>query len=83
MATLHLVFSADGYRTCLQRLAEGDVVVLLQDGVYAQSIRPGTSVLSDDVMARGMANYLTQTTPVEWADIVRLTETHQPIVSWR
>lgn len=101
MSSLHLVFTSpwagNALADCLRAAADGDAVLLLQDGVYAagdgtrgrellaqarqQQLR--VNVLSPDLAARGLR-------PAGDCDaqaisddgFVALTEQHARIVSW-
>ncbi|WKD51415.1 sulfurtransferase complex subunit TusB [Microbulbifer spongiae] len=93
--TLHIVnkspFSSNALQDCLENFAQGDVLLLIEDGVYAlqgdffQTI-PDARVycLEADTTARAQSAMSTKTN-VEVIDDVRwvqLCTKHNPIVSW-
>ena len=89
--SLHLVFSEQGSHSCLTRRHSDDIVVMLDDGVYAcpqwhQARLPSDKarLLSADAEARGISD--AQRGAIETVDyegLVALTEVHSPIVSWK
>lgn len=81
MPALHLIFSRQGARNCLARSAPDDLFLLLQDGVYSRDI-PGASVLREHVVVRGLHDRVPIERLVDWDDMVRMTETASPVVSW-
>ena len=97
MSTLHLL--AQGPHTdVLEQLqaacADGDGVLLLEDGVYLgltlgadlASTLPGCAgvyALREHVLARGMeARLQAGIELVDYPEFVRLVTTHRPVVSW-
>ena len=58
MAILHVVSNPDAAEACLSAASEGDAVLLVGDGAFAQAIaqRPGIrfGVLEEDVASRGL-----------------------------
>lgn len=86
--SLHLVFSKKGFDTCLARIAEDDVIVLLGDAIYGvagdtdpEGVPPARIfVLEDDANARGIQ--LDQTQLANYEQVVELATLHNPIVSW-
>lgn len=83
MSTLHLIFSRTGFEACKQRCKQDDCVLLLQDGVYADTGGKAVFALETDAIARGMRNRLLNTTHINMDQFVELTTQHKPIVSWR
>jgi sulfur relay protein TusB/DsrH len=84
VTTLHLAFSASGLASCERRRREGDVVVLLGDGVYAaMGSEPlaNAYVLACDLEARGAVNKL-DLASITYDGLVSLCTQHHPIVSW-
>ncbi|NCF76818.1 MAG: sulfurtransferase complex subunit TusB [Proteobacteria bacterium] len=89
--SLHLVFSEQGLHSCLKRKHPDDIVLMLDDGVYAclkwhQARLPSDKarLLSADAKARGISD--AQRGAIETVDydgLVALTEVHSPIVSWK
>ncbi len=84
--SLHLVFSAAGLRACQERIGADDELLLLGDGVYAgtgsDARWPCTvHALSDDVLARGLAEQMTVPV-ISYAGFVALCTRHTPVVSW-
>jgi sulfur relay protein TusB/DsrH len=82
MTTLHLVFSRSGYEACTKRCKAHDPIVLLQDGVYADTRREHVTVLESDAIARGMHNRLRNIDFISMDQFVELTTRHKPVVSW-
>lgn len=83
MSTLHLVFSRAGYEACKQRCRDDDPVLLLQDGVYADTGGKAVLALESDSIARGMHNRLVNVAHISMDQFVELTTQHKPVVSWR
>lgn len=88
MATLHLISTTAGLDPCLRVAAEGDVVLLIANGVYAAvaAAAPPRALLAleADVTARGLQQRLGGLVRViEDDEFVALAVAHQPIVSWR
>ena len=89
--SLHLVFSEQGLHSCLKRRHPDDIVLMLDDGVFAcsqwhhLSLPSGMArLLKTDADARGISN--AQRGAIETVDydgLVALTEAHSPIVSWK
>ncbi|QFT54668.1 sulfurtransferase complex subunit TusB [Microbulbifer sp. THAF38] len=93
--TLHVVskspFSCQALHDCLQSLAEGDALLLIEDGVYALQHQALQSLhktkiycLSADSQARGLQTS-SASDSVEMIDDTRwvqLCTEHNPIVSW-
>lgn len=85
MNTLHLISSEQGMRDCRRVAAAEDTLVLLQDGVYADTakVKQNLVVLSEDAEARGVGKRLsTSIARIDYGGLVRLVETHKPIVTW-
>ncbi len=81
---IHLVQRAHAYLPCSRTRADGDVVVLLGDGVNAllqgaQDCFAGAT----DVTERGLTELLPATTPLlSDAELVALCVEHTPVVTW-
>ena len=97
MDTLHLVnraaSSGDALQRCLHLASPGDTVLLIEDGVYSglptvfsglERNHPVTiTALAPDVDARGLNGRLTSAIDtVDYEGFVKLTEQHNPVVSW-
>ncbi|GAA5442583.1 protein TusB [Microbulbifer sp. NBRC 101763] len=94
--TLHLVskspFSSSALRDCLQSFAEGDALLLIEDGVYAlrhdalQTLQnSAVYCLEADAAARGqreLAAIVSGIKMIDDAGWVKLCTQHNPIVSW-
>ncbi len=83
MSTLHLIFSRAGFYACQQRCKRSDCVLLLQDGVYADTGNFQVFALESDTIARGMRNRMRNTEFISMEQFVELTTKHKPVVSWR
>jgi tRNA 2-thiouridine synthesizing protein B len=88
MATLHLVNKAAALQSCLRVAAADDVILLLEDGVYAavgeHAPERTTHALEVDVTARGLHGRLApQIVVTSDAGFVALVEAHHPVVTWR
>lgn len=92
MPILHIVncspTAAPALTQCLQRMADGDSLLLIEDGVYAIAA-PGdwqgrrVYVLESDMRARGLSS----TEPagaasVDYAGFVELAASHDQVLSW-
>ena len=87
MATLHIVNRADALADCLPLLADGDALLLIEDGVYAACTTAGAPApchaLADDLEARGLTSRIdTGVKIISYEGFVDLVERHQPIVTW-
>ena len=87
MAALHIVNKANALPDCLPLLADGDALLLIEDGVFAACTAFGASTpcyaLTDDVEARGLEGRIeTAVEIVSYDGFVDLVERHQPIVTW-
>ena len=87
MATLHIVNKAAALEACLPLMADGDALLLIEDGVYAarrHPTAPGTfHALESDLKARGLVGRIDATFQVVSYDgFLSLVEQHQPIVTW-
>jgi tRNA 2-thiouridine synthesizing protein B len=95
MSTLHLVNKsparADALAACLRAAAEGDAVLLIEDGAYAATaallptLPPGIRccVLEPDARARGVHERLAAGIDVvDPAGFVRLTVDHARVTTW-
>ena len=83
MSTLHLIFSRAGFYACQKRCKHGDCVLLLQDGVYADTGNVQVLALESDTMVRSMRNRMRNTEFISMEQFVELTTQHKPVVSWR
>lgn len=83
MSTLHLVFSRTGYEACKHRCKTNDSILLLQDGVYADTQGKRAAALESDAIARGMHQRLNNVQFITMDQFVELTTQHKPVVSWR
>jgi sulfur relay protein TusB/DsrH len=83
MATLHLVFSRAGHAACADRCLKDDVVLLLQDGVYATDAPEHALVIASDAQARGVTAAYNSAQLIDYDRMVELTALHSPVVSWR
>ena len=86
-ATLHIVNRADALARCLPLVAEGDAVLLIEDGVYAACSAVDSPApchaLADDLEARGITGRIEPAVGVlSYAGFVELVERHRPIVTW-
>lgn len=97
MAVLHVVnrgsAAAPALRQCLERLGEGDSVLLIEDGVYAAmaqgeaaALLAGRRVyaLEPDMAARGLgqAERLAGVETVNYEGFVELAAVHAQVLSW-
>lgn len=101
MGILHLVYRSPGetlaLAQCLNRVSEGDALLLLESGVYgvlkAAKFAPRLTeamptiriyALDPDLAARGIATdeILAGVGLVDYAGFVELSLLHNPIVSW-
>lgn len=89
--TLHILNKAPGHlRTaqCLQALKPGDALLLTESAVLALSVsgdqNPTIPVyaLVADAVARGVGQYATEATLVDYAAMVNLTAHAQYVISW-
>ncbi len=80
--TLHLVFSPRAATQANPRIADGDTVVLLGDGVYLADgdTPPGCLALNTDLAVRGLEG---RHTSIGYEDLVDLCVENTPVVSWR
>ena len=101
MATLHTVnkspFATSSLRSCLDHAKEGDVVLMIEDGVYgatsgteiakAVEARAGAitvHVLAGDMAARGIdaARLIKGVVPVDYAGFVKLAAETDRTQAW-
>ncbi len=87
-------FTTDTLEACLQVADQGDTILLIEDAVYAAlgqgkySNLPeltGATILAlaADVSARGLQEVLNAAIDtVDYEGFVRLTTTHQRVISW-
>ena len=87
MAVLHVVNRTAALRSCLGAAAADDVVLLIEDAVYAGAsgdVDRTLHAVDVDVRARGIADKLSErVTVVTYAGFVELAAVNNPIVSWR
>ena len=79
-------------RDCLRFCDRNDVLLLIEDGVYAAigehpesllAVTPNICVLSEDLSARGLLGRIdSRVTAVDYAGFVQLCCEHHPIQSW-
>ena len=81
--SLHLVYSAGGWRACQARLGANDSVVLMGDGTYVATTdnSAGLNVLEQDAHIRGIRVDPAHTC-ISYDQLVVLCTQHHPIVSW-
>lgn len=87
-------FQNSSLENCLRVARQGDVILLLEDGVYAASAGTAKSPLIEqavkrhtvyaieaDLKARGLANLVKQVRVASYGDFVDLVEQH-PVHAW-
>ena len=88
-------FQNSSLENCLRVAQQGDVILLLEDGVYAASMGTAKSSLIEqavkrhtvvyaidaDLKARGLANLIKEVRVASYGDFVDLVEQH-PIHAW-
>ena len=82
---LHTINKLSALGLCRDLIAEGDKVVLLEDGVYLglQSLPFPVFAIHFDVDARGLAGRLTeQTESIDYSDFVSLCTGADKVCSW-
>jgi len=81
---IHLVQRAHAYLPCSRARTEGDVVILLGEGVNALlSGATDCHASATDVAARGLTEHLSGNTRlISDAQLVQLCIEHTPSVSW-
>lgn len=88
MATLHLISNPKAFASCLAVAGPDDVLVLLEDGVYAladltaaaqATPSQGFCTIADDIATRGLSP---QTFDISYSTLVELCTEHQPIATW-
>tara|TARA_B100000900_G_scaffold405166_1_gene414410 strand:- start:1136 stop:1390 length:255 start_codon:yes stop_codon:yes gene_type:complete len=81
--SLHLVFSRQGLASCLPRRHSEDPIVLFGDGIYALLENDiECLLLLEDAIARGISINSNTARAIDYAELVKLTLNHTPIVSW-
>ena len=81
--SLHLIFSRQGLASCLPRRQSEDPIVVFGDGVYALLENDiECFVLKEDAIARGIPINSNTAHAIDYAEVVRLTLNHSPVVSW-
>ena len=82
--SIHLVQRAQAFLPCSRARAEGDVVVLLGEGVGAVLVDAANCYASDtDVIQRGLADRLPASVSlVTDTELVALCAEHSPVVTW-
>lgn len=95
MATLHLVrqsaFNSNDFAQCLQTVANGDVITLLDDGCYnlkhplmsaiASSIQ--VKIIEQHAKARGFDVDEQHFEKITMHKLVELTFTHERVITWQ
>jgi tRNA 2-thiouridine synthesizing protein B len=82
---VHTINKVSALGLCNNLIAEGDKVVLLEDGVYLglQSLPFLVSAIRFDVDARGLGGLLAaQTESIDYSDFVRLCTEADKVCSW-
>jgi tRNA 2-thiouridine synthesizing protein B len=87
-------FQNSSLENCLRVAQQGDVILLLEDGVYAASVGTAKSSLIEqavkrhtvyaieaDLKARGLANLVKEIRIASYGDFVDLVEQH-PVHAW-
>lgn len=91
MSTLHILNKTPEhrrFRLCLAAFAEGDRLLLTENGVLAlvrcpEILPEGTAALLADVQARGLAEVAAKAVPcLDYGDMVSLTEDATRIITW-
>ncbi len=90
MSTLHILNKFPDhprFRACLEAIAEGDTLLLIENGVLATLTAAGelpatTHTLAADLAASGIRPAEGDTRVVDYPGMVRLTTTHSHIISW-
>ncbi len=90
----HSPFHSESLHTCLRYLQSGDVMLLIEDGVYGalentahsdkvkKALEVGeVCVLEPDLQARGVSNVIDGVKKVDYDGFVELVEKHQ-VTSW-
>lgn len=91
---LHIVLSKNCNWSLLYRmLTKEDALIFMDDAsIYAmkhmspssQSIYSKKYVLADDLLVRGLSEEVNHSiTPIDYPQLVKLTEQHHPIISWQ
>lgn len=87
MGVLHIVNRPAALESCLGASSADDIVLLIEDGVYAgagANVSRELHAIDVDVRARGIAARMNkQVKVVTFTDFVRLAEVNNPIVTWR
>ena len=91
-STVHLLqkspFNSDALASCLRVCGPDDVIVLMQDGVYAATQHrewPCQQVvaLTEDLAERGVAERLQpEITSIDYSELVALCSEHRHSQSW-
>lgn len=86
VAILHVLSNPNAVETCLAAASDGDAVLLVGDGAFAQDIapRPGIrfGVLEEDIRYRGLAPS-TALEPLGYAGFVKWAAEYSKSVTWR
>lgn len=88
--SLHLLNKAPShprFRSCLDAMAPGDQLLLLENAVIALAddavvLPPGTLALAQDCEARGLSDEVGASLLVDMPGMVNLTDQFSNIVSW-
>lgn len=87
MAVLHIVNRPAALDNCLGTAKVEDIVLLIEDGVYAgvsANVKRELHAIDVDIRARGIATRMNEhVRVVSYADFVQLAEEHTPAVTWR
>ena len=87
---LHTINKPAAARKCRDLVAEDDIVLLLEDGVYLALKAPQDlpfsnahlAVLIDDAKARGIVERIVAAEAVDYAGFVELTVKADKVVAW-
>jgi len=81
--SLHLIFNRQGLASCLPCRQSEDPIVVFGDGVYAVLEKDiECFVLKEDAIARGIPINSSTAHAIGYAEVVKLTLNHSPVVSW-
>lgn len=88
MAALHLISNPSALADCLKVAGPQDVMVLLENGVYALAAMARAAkdtptqsfwTIAEDVAIRGLP---AQASDIDYPQLVLLCTEHQPIATW-
>lgn len=88
--SLHLLNKAPShprFRSCLDAMAPGDQLLLLENAVIALAdetlvLPPGTMALAQDCEARGLSDKVAASLLVDMPGMLKLTDRFPNIISW-